>query len=116
MPPYWVWGDHALELGGDIVHDHLVQGHAQVIADGRGLEGVIGVAAGAQEVVGDDGVGLIGVKGLPAHGLDGDAVDGGGLAIGGVGVEGIGVELGAGVDGELRPATWGSRRWPRGVQ
>ena len=45
-------GDHALELGGDVVHDHFVQGHAGVIAAGGSLEGVVGVAAGAHKVVG----------------------------------------------------------------
>lgn len=94
-------GDHALELGGDVVHDHFVQGHAGVIAAGGSLEGVVGVAAGAHKVVGDNGVGLFGVECLAAHGLDHDPVDGGGLAIGGAGIELLGVKLGAGVHGEL---------------
>ena len=93
--------DGPLALGGDVVHEHLIQRHAGVIAHGGGFKGIVGVAAGPQEVVGDDGVGLCGVKGRAAHTLDGHAVDGIGLAVGRTGVVLCAAELGPGVHGVL---------------
>ena len=93
--------DGPLALGGDVVHEHLIQRHAGVIAHGGGFKGIVGVAAGPQEVVGDDGVRLCGVKGRAAHALDGHAVDGIGLAVGRTGVVLCAAELGPGVHGVL---------------
>ena len=54
---------HALELGGDVVHQHLVQRQTGVELAGGGSEGIVGVAAGGQEVIGDHGIGRVRIKG-----------------------------------------------------
>ena len=94
-------GDGAVQLLGDVVHHHLVQGDAGVVSAFSGAESIIGVAAGGHEVVGDDGVGGVCVKGLAAHGQDGDAVDGVGAGVGGARIVLASVVGCAGVDDEL---------------
>ena len=99
---------HALELGGDVVHQHLVQRQTGVELAGGGSEGIVGVAAGGQEVVGDHGIGLVGIKGLTVDAVDGDAVDGSGTMVGGAGIGvGIGVILLGGVNGDVHAGDLG---------
>ena len=52
--------DDALEFGGNIFHHGLIQRHTGIELSGSGSESVIGVAAGSAEVIGNDGVGIIG--------------------------------------------------------
>ena len=93
-------GDDPVQLGGHIVHNHLVQGDTQIITDGGRAKGVVRVAACPQEVVGDDGVDFVRVKDSAAHSLDGHSVDLVGLGVGGAGVESAGCKGCSGVDGE----------------
>ena len=82
--------DAALELGGDVVHQSLVEGDAGVKLTGRGGKCVVGVAAAGTEVVGDDGIGGLCVERLAVYVVDGDAVDGLGTVVGRAGI-GLGI-------------------------
>ena len=77
---------NAAQDGGDIVHDHLVQGKAGVKLAGCRRKGIVGVAAGGTEVIGDDGIGGVFIEGLTVDALDGDAVDALGAVVGGAGI------------------------------
>ena len=82
-------GDGAAQLIGDVFHDDLVQRQAGVKLGCRCGKGIVGVAAGGQEVVGDDSVGGILIESLAVNAVDGDAVDGLGTIIGGAGIGGV---------------------------
>ena len=84
--------DAALELGGDVVHQRLVEGDTGVKLTGRGGKCVVGVAAAGAEVVGDDGIGRLCVERLAVYAVDGDAVDGLGTVVGRAGV-GLGIRV-----------------------
>ena len=78
--------DRAAQLIGDIIHQDLIHGNAQIIVDGSSLEGIVGIAAGSHEVIGGNGVSF-GEAEVPApHAFNGDAPDGSGSVVGGAGV------------------------------
>ena len=90
------------ELLGDVVDDDGIERIAGVKLSRRGAEGIVGVAACGNKVVGDHGIlGLL-VKRLAIDLVDGHTVDGGRAVVGraGIGLLVLVIELIA-VDGEL---------------
>ena len=64
--------DHALELLGDVFHDHFVQRQAGIELVGGCGKRIVRVAAAGHEVVRDDGIGGLGVKVLAVDRADGN--------------------------------------------
>ena len=75
--------DHALELGGDVLHHSLVQRDTGVELRGSGLESIIGIAAGSAEVIGNDRIGIVRLELLAVDAVDRHAVDALGAIVGG---------------------------------
>ena len=89
--------DDALELGGDVLHHDLIQRNAGIKLGRSCSESIVGVAAAAAEVVGDDRIGVIGLELLAVDAVDDHAVDALGTIVGG-----SRIGLGIGVIGDRR--------------
>ena len=94
--------DDTAELLGDIVDDDGIQRIAGVELRGRRCEGVVGIAAAGNEVVGDNGVLRVLIKGLSVDLVDGHALNGSGTVVGRVRISlGVLVVFLCSVDGDL---------------
>ena len=81
-----LFADNALELLGYVGHESLIERNAGVKLSGGTCESVVGISAGGEEVVGDNGVGRFRIKVLAVDAVDGHAVDALGSVVGGAGI------------------------------
>ena len=75
--------DHALELGGDVLHHSLVQRDTGIELCGSSSEGIVGVAAAGNKVIGNDRIGIVRLELLAVDAVDDHAVDALGTIVGG---------------------------------